>query len=114
FKALNAGCNSISGKMAAVQGANQPQVWLLFSVWAGMTSTCVTYWTLAKNRSRIYLTRSPKARRVSDRGCIWHRRVKTRCGHVPRSQTIPAQGELFPRLRSDGPSSRRKAPRLEL
>ncbi len=30
------------------------------------------------------------------------------------SQTIPAQGKSFPRLRSDGPSSRRKAPHLEL
>ena len=59
-------------------------------------------------------TNSLKARRVAGRGSFRHRHVKTCCGHVPRYQTIPAQGKSFPRLRSVGSSLRRKAPRLEL
>ena len=38
FRALYIACCSMLGSRAAVQGANQPQVWLLSSVWAGRTS----------------------------------------------------------------------------
>src|SRR5271157_1752409 len=84
--------------------------------WGLLVSVLISLrnWTLAKNLPRIYPTNSPKARRVAGRGSFRHRHVKTCCGHVPRYQTIPAQGKSFPRLRSVGSSLRRKAPRLEL
>ena len=73
----NSGSNRSDGKW------NQP-TWRDWPPWKGR-----------KKRTRMNLTRSPKARRVADRGCIRHRRVKTRCGQVPRSPTIPAQGKSY-------------------
>ena len=102
-----------AGRGGQSGGTARSRIWstcCCFGTRCSPTLASITNWTLAKNLPRIYPTNSPKARRVAGRGSFRHRHVKTCCGHVPRYQTIPAQGKSFPRLRSVGSSLRRKAP----